>query len=119
MFNPFDSLMNGDTLWAYPNELINGIQGWQEANHAKFASSKIFREEFYKYLNTAMLAKYNFDMDRLRQRMQKDFSNELEKIAQQNKDNYYVIQDLSRAVAKLTEELQAQKPAPLKSKKKK
>lgn len=66
-----------------------------------------------------MLAKYNFDMDRLRQRMQKDFSNELEKIAQQNKDTYYCIQDLTRAVAKLTEELQAQKPTLLKSKKKK
>lgn len=49
-------------------------------------------------------------MDKIRQRANQDFKNELDKIYSQYKDTWYVVQDLVRAVAKLTEEIQAQKP---------
>lgn len=107
MLNPFELC---DPFQTFPSELINGLQARQEVNHNKFASSKIFREEFFKFANTSLLWKYNYDLDKIRQRANQDFKNELDKIHSQHKDTWYVVQDLVRAVAKLTEELQTQKP---------
>lgn len=107
MLNPFEPC---DPFQTFPSELINGLQARQEVNHNKFASSKIFREEFFKFANTSLLWKYNYDLDKIRQRANQDFKNELDKIYSQHKDTWYVVQDLVRAVARLTEEIQAQKP---------
>lgn len=117
MLNQFDTFpFNGMEC---PSNVIDKLHVWQQNNSKRFANAEIFREEFFKYAKSAIEFDFSSALNRMSNRFKQENDSQLEKIQSQHKDTWYVVQELVREVAKLTEELQAQKPAPLKSKKKK